>query len=434
MSDPKIALCADKQILQNPEIIGLEGENLEYTKWLSVFCSALSAREHLQKNNHIKEVWVASSDEVESINLAAALKKDSADKEVYLLTQNDSGSLRSRTSAAGLSGSLNQQDFAMRYYRQKEEELLIAPSPMPVQVQTHPQLLKTPQHSQPLPVNEHGLWGKVPAQAEIALGKSAHILSVVSASGGTGKSTVAALAAQISQGLGHNTCLVDGDLQFGDMHFFLGEEEYLTLEEVINFPEKLTRLKSNGIKPAFLAAPKHLEQSEAIIANIPSLLDRLKSLFDVIVVNTGAFWSEQHALLLERSSTVLFLVDQRPTSLRASKHAIDLCVRCGIATHPFMFAINRSSRNAQLTSLDVSCALQGARVVELPDGGRDVDELLGAGLVSELIDEKNALCLSIESILLDLLGANQSKTLLNADTRKPKRTRRKARRKKAACL
>ena len=133
------------------------------------------------------------------------------------------------------------------------------------------------------------------------------------------------------------------------------------------------------------------------------LLDQLLARFDVVVANTGAAWAEQHALLLERSSKALFLVDQRPSSLRACQHALDLCGRCGIATGPFLYAVNRCSKNALFTSIDVSCALRGAHVFELKDGGSEVEELLGAGLPFDLIEARNDLCASLERLLQGVL-------------------------------
>ncbi|MDR0513698.1 MAG: hypothetical protein LBG81_00860, partial [Coriobacteriaceae bacterium] len=79
----------------------------------------------------------------------------------------------------------------------------------------------------------------------------------------------------------------------------------------------------------------------------------------------------------------------------------------GIATHPFLFAVNRCARNAPLTSFDVACALQAGSVFELPDGGPEVGELLCAGAPLELIEARNSLCLQIEQMLIDLLPAAQ---------------------------
>ena len=110
-----------------------------------------------------------------------------------------------------------------------------------------------------------------------------------------------------------------------------------------------------------------------MVERAPQLLDQLTARFDVVVANTGAAWAEQHALLLERSSKALFLIDQRPSSLRACQHALDLCARCGIATGPFLYAVNRCSKNALFTSIDVSCSLRGAHVFELKDGGGEAN-------------------------------------------------------------
>ncbi|MFR8831758.1 MAG: chromosome partitioning protein ParA, partial [Eggerthella lenta] len=157
--------------------------------------------------------------------------------------------------------------------------------------------------------------------------------------------------------------------------------------------------------------------------------------------NTGAAWAEQHALLLERSSKALFLIDQRPSSLRACQHALDLCARCGIATGPFLYAVNRCSKNALFTSIDVSCSLRGAHVFELKDGGGEVEELLGAGLPFDLLASRNDLCASLERVLSGVLpgdrraaappeeGASRGPGFRLPVGKKPRR-----RRKEAPCL
>ena len=132
-------------------------------------------------------------------------------------------------------------------------------------------------------------------------------------------------------------------------------------------------------------------------------MDFLVTRFDVIVVNTGATWAEQHAALLERSSAALFLVDQRVSSIRACQHALDLCARCGIATGPFRFALNRCAKGAPLSSADVSCALQGANVYELKDGGRDVEDYLSGGAADDLLQTKNEFAKSLEYVLDQML-------------------------------
>ena len=222
------------------------------------------------------------------------------------------------------------------------------------------------------------------------------LLPVVSGSGGAGKSAVALLAAHAAQGLGLRTLLLDFDLQFGDMAQLMGVKKPLRIDEVLARPERLGQLACEGKVPALLAAPEHVDAAEAVVTQAPALLDAVRERFDVIVANTGGAWAEQHAVLLERSSKALFLVDQRATSVHAAQRALDLCARCGIAVNPFLFTLNGCGKGAPLSSMDVSCALKGAHVHELPDGGADVEELLAAGLVVDLIDSRNDLFEGIE--------------------------------------
>ena len=229
------------------------------------------------------------------------------------------------------------------------------------------------------------------------------LLPVVSGSGGAGKSAVALLAAHAAQGLGLRTLLLDFDLQFGDMAQLMGVKKPLRIDEVLARPERLAQLACEGKVPALLAAPEHVDAAETVVAQAPALLDAVRERFDVIVANTGGAWAEQHAVLLERSSKALFLVDQRATSVHAAQRALDLCARCGIAVNPFLFTLNGCGKGAPLSSMDVSCALKGAHVHELPDGGADVEELLAAGLVGDLVDSRNDLFEGIEELMTEIL-------------------------------
>ena len=120
MSMPLVALCADEECFRHPELLGLEGENLLAQQWLMPFTSAEAARMALRDAMSVQEVWVVSCADVAPINLAAALKRDRADRRVCMLTAQESGSLRSRTTAAGVDASLTRQAFVERYAQCKQ--------------------------------------------------------------------------------------------------------------------------------------------------------------------------------------------------------------------------------------------------------------------------------------------------------------------------
>lgn len=421
MSMPLVALCADEESLRNPEMLGLGGENLAAQSWLQLFSSAEQARCSLRNDTGIQEVWVASCDEVAPINLAAALKRDRRDRRVCMLSAQESGSLRSRASAAGIDASFTRQAFVERYALCKQIAMSASAS-APVQPAFGGPALAGPAGGSAVAPACAPAKGAQPAFAQPAYGGAqpqaqqqapaqgnsrGFLLPVVSGSGGAGKSAVALLAAYAAQRMGKSTLLLDFDLQFGDMAELAGVQHPLRIDEAIANPERLTGLQPQGNVPALLAAPLHIDAAEAVVAQAPALLETLRGRFDVIVANTGGAWAEQHAVLLERSSKALFLIDQRMSSVYACKRALDLCARCGIAVNPLLFVLNGCGKGAPLSSMDVSCALKGAHVHELADGGADVEDMLAAHGIEELFDARNELVASIEQLLAEVIPGMQ---------------------------
>lgn len=407
----KIMLCIDSYTLEHPEFMGLAGENVRGQSWLIVQTDPFEARRRVCENASIKEAWVISSDDIDGINLAAALKQDGCEQVVYV-SFDSLGSAASRCEAASI-GYWGQGTF-LQAYAQKKDALRVDPEPSGLFEPEEP-AWKLPQRTElvqgenKLAETTQSAASRIMATQLIPKAKDtaadAFVLSVVSGSGGSGKSTIALLAACAFQQAGKKTLLLDADLQFGDLRFLSGIESALDVSDALEHPERFDELIPQSGLPALLASPKQLEHSELIMGRTKELIAYLKSRFDVIVINTGAFWSEQHAQIIESSDRVFFLLDQRPSSVRSCNHALDLCRRCGIAVQAFTFVLNFCTRQALLTSMDASCALQGATVHELKNGGREVGELLAAGLPLEVIKANNALYTSMSKLLEETTSA-----------------------------
>ena len=63
--------------------------------------------------------------------------------------------------------------------------------------------------------------------------RAGFLLTVVSGSGGAGKSTVATLAALLGARRGLRTALLDADLQFGDLAALMGDAPSVPVEEIV---------------------------------------------------------------------------------------------------------------------------------------------------------------------------------------------------------
>lgn len=420
----RMAICIGEGASRNPAIVGLEGEMLADQDWLDVYTTGSSARRGVSENGSLDEFWVVSCDDVDPINLAAAVKGDVPKLPVRLVTEEACGSLFSRAHIANIDEVVESRAFPRRYEEMKRlrtaasSDAGVAPgegaSGERGQDTLHeclsgslPAVADPPSVSERLPsmqlIERLPETNAQPLPMALASDSRAFVLTVVSGSGGVGKSAASTLAALVSQSAGNRTLLLDCDLQFGDVASMVGVESPLCIDEALAHPERIEAELSGSGSLAVLAAPSRLEASEEIVSQLPGLLGHLSTMFDVIVVNTGSSWSEQHAVLLERSSVALFLVDQRVSSVHSCRHALELCSRCGIASGPFRFALNRCAKGAPLTSIDVSSALQGAPVFELKDGGNDVEDFLSSGAASELIEMRNEFAESIEQVMAKLL-------------------------------
>lgn len=438
----KVLLCTHREALMHPEVMGLGEVSFEALEWLTYESDPEQARAAAAAPD-IDEIWVEGSDGVEAMNLAAAICADQGRKPVLVVAQDASGSLRSRAQAAGVNGVLSYESLLRRISLEKERRARMAEAVRDLeasldatlavhsreealgQIEVAADMLEEP-HAQPRRAEATSSESaEMAASAERASavprvdcdssGKrpsgQAYLLTVLSGSGGAGKSAISAVAAAAAAAKGYKTLLFDCDLQFGDTPHLMGVPQPTTADDVLADPERFEALaeeaEPNGV--ALLAPPPKLEQAEVVAAHLPQILDAAAALFDVIVVNTGASWSECQAVLIEQSDCSLFLVDQKASSVRACRHAVGLCERLGIATANFEYAVNRCGRGAPFTGIDVGCALQGAHVFEIKDGGPDVEELLGTGSMGDLMGSKNDLCLSVSAMLDELLPAGGKK-------------------------
>jgi pilus assembly protein CpaE len=220
------------------------------------------------------------------------------------------------------------------------------------------------------------------------------------------------MSALVAQRRGARVALVDLDLQFGDMGYLAGREpsnkmRHLSLAQLCA-EDGLPALSDGEL--ALVLAPDRPEQGEQFAPAIPRLLDRLAACRDLVVVNTGSFWTDVHARALRRCDHLVFLMDQRATSIEACKQVVDLCLRLQTPQVRFHYVLNGCGRHAALTPLDVGLALGGVEVCGLADGGTLVDELLALGCPLELLGSGNALVASLEGFLDGLIGSQTTRT------------------------
>jgi pilus assembly protein CpaE len=390
MSD--MLLCIDSCIIDAFDADGLGVSSLLDELQVDVCFDAESSRREAMKFCESGSVWVCPVTDMAAINLAASLKADGANNSLQLFIEDPSGSDRSRANAAGIENVENLKDLPLELNKLRPPDKCA-------------DLQKADQSSNYV-LDQQVELGAVSNNAEFDKESRAFKMTVLSGSGGVGKSAFSTVAAWKLSQKGYKTLLIDCDLQFGDIHSLSNNAVIAEIDDVVSAPAKLTDLLSlasqNG-SPVILRAPQRLELSESVGKAIDDVVDMASGMFDVVLANTASNWADYHASLLETTSVAVFLMDQRASSVKACRHAVSLCERLGVATRSFIYALNRCEKGAMFSSLDVSCALDGAKVFELRDGGDSVEELLGAGRASDLVITLNDFVLSVDELLCQVV-------------------------------
>lgn len=418
----RIALCADTESLIRPMLLGLERFSLEGEEWLVSIPDAAEARAFMAKEREsgtrgVDEVWIVSSDQLEAVNLAAALRKDDPELPIYLVACEQSGSLLSRVSGLRINGVWSVEDFCSRFDTEaKRRSLMDEVAALSIEEVVAPKNNNPREHiaacekSEPIEVLEDEAKAPAPSRkASVPMrNKECFMLAALSGSGGVGKSSFVSLAACMTQARGFRTAIIDMDPQFGDIAHMVSGAPCIPMDELLDEPSRLDdpALERAGKLPTIIGAPAKMESSERLAGRIADIVSICSKRFDAIYVDTSANWTDDHAWVLENSDCALMFLDQRASSVRSMQRAVDLCMRMGIATGSFVYVLNHCSKNAIFSGMDIANVVQGAQVAELRDGESEVEEYLGSGLAQELSSLRNELTASVDALISDLLPSS----------------------------
>lgn len=225
--------------------------------------------------------------------------------------------------------------------------------------------------------------------SELAEGnaKTGAIISVISARGGVGKSTVSALIAHGLATRGSRVALLDADIQFGDLGNAYKDIPALDLEEIerggnylkmhyqnAQITDKLRIIRINAL-------PEH---SERLATYIPSILRELRRENDVVVVNTGAFWTLVHANILDLSTVAICLLDNTVPGIRSAQKLQDALEKLAVPESKCIFVSNKFNREG-LTVADIQSSLGMSSVVTIPFLEHKVRLYLDAGNIQDAL-------------------------------------------------
>lgn len=200
------------------------------------------------------------------------------------------------------------------------------------------------------------------------------IVTITSAKGGSGKTVLATnLALLLNRIPDAKVCLVDADLQFGDVCLVLQLEPRFTMVNAAHElhqldPELLDSLLTehpSGLK--VLAAPLEPAFADDITtAGLMQMLDVLKETYDYIVVDTASMLDELILSLIEKSDNILMLVDMDLPSVKNAKLALETLRLLKFSTANVQLVMNRSNSKAKLDNKEIEGALKMEIAASVP--------------------------------------------------------------------
>lgn len=203
------------------------------------------------------------------------------------------------------------------------------------------------------------------------------VVTVMSAKGGSGKTVTATnLAVLLARDPSHTVCLVDADLQFGDVCLVLQLEPKFT---VVNAAAELHRLDEHLLDSILATHPSGLRVLAAPLepafaddittAGLLQIIEMLRTMFDFVVVDTASLLDELLLSLLERSDQVLMVVDMDLPSVKNAKLALETLRLLKYPTGKIRLVLNRSNAKARLDDREIEGALKSQISARVPSDG-----------------------------------------------------------------
>ena len=211
------------------------------------------------------------------------------------------------------------------------------------------------------------------------------IVTVFSTKGGVGKSVVATNLAAALADQGHRTCILDLDVACGDVAIMLQLSPVHTLADLadlngdldVSGVESLLTPHSDGL--AVLAAPVQLG-APVPPDRVGALLETLRTMFDLVVVDSGGAFDDHSLQALDRSDTLVLVGTLDIPALKSLKVTAGTLDLLNIPRERWRLLLNRADPKVGLTTAELEETL-GLKVAASIPSSRDVLTAVNRGEV-----------------------------------------------------
>jgi pilus assembly protein CpaE len=217
--------------------------------------------------------------------------------------------------------------------------------------------------------------------------------SVYAPKGGVGKTTIAFnLAVAIGQMGGFKVCLVDGNLQFGDLRALLRVPE--TAPSVLQLPTD--RIAESDLVDVLwrdpsgidiLLAPPRVEMAEMVTTrDLEKVLSLLKRVYNIVIIDTPTTLNDSVLAYLDASDGILHVVTFDTTTISNTRAIARTFQAIGYSPEKIRYVLNRSDSTGGMDPKDLAREIGRQPEFQIISDGRLVVESNNQGVPFVLSD------------------------------------------------
>lgn len=214
------------------------------------------------------------------------------------------------------------------------------------------------------------------------------VITVFSTKGGIGKTTIATnLAVALAEKTKERVCILDADLQFGDVALFLNVIPQATVADLIQDIDHLDKtllesyLSSYRENLKILPAPLRPEQAEIITgAHLTAILKTLRTMFEYIIVDTAPAFNDTMLAVLDAADDILVVAAMDLPTVKNVKLCLEIMDSLNYSSDKVKMVLNRAGSEGGMEVCEVEKSLRRDFTAKLPSDGKTVLTAVNKGI------------------------------------------------------